>query len=212
MIRAVRDNSILATVLGINVAAIRIGVFGLGSAIAGLTALLVALDVGMNPHMGMSALLSGAVALIIGGVGTFRRTHHRRFPARLATKFSHLANLGGVVRHDHVRDIDRVLAISSVGSNGTPASTGGVLGMNYLWHLLVMISIYATLAGSLNLVAGYAGLLSLCHAAFFGIGAYASTLLIMQFGFPYLLALLTAVVLTGALSLLIAIPALEAQG
>ena len=47
----------------------------------------------------------------------------------------------------------------------------------FIMHLLVLSSIYAALATSLNLVMGYSGLLSLGHQAFFGIGAYASVLL-----------------------------------
>jgi len=47
---------------------------------------------------------------------------------------------------------------------------------NYLLHLLVMLGIYSILAYSLNLVTGYGGLIAFCHAAFYGIGAYAFTL------------------------------------
>lgn len=71
IIRAVRDNPTLAEVLGVNLAAVRIAVFALGSALAGLAASLAALDVGMDPQVGMPALLIAAVALIVGGVGTF---------------------------------------------------------------------------------------------------------------------------------------------
>jgi len=71
LIRAVRDNQTLASVLGINVQSVRIGVFALGSALAGLAAVLAGLDIGMDPQGGMPALLTAAVALIVGGVGTF---------------------------------------------------------------------------------------------------------------------------------------------
>jgi len=71
VIRAVRDNQTLASVLGINVAKVRIGIFALGSAMAGLAGMLKAFDVGMDPQVGMPALLAAAVALIVGGVGTF---------------------------------------------------------------------------------------------------------------------------------------------
>jgi len=71
VIRAVRDNQTLATVLGINVALVRISIFALGSALAGVVAVLTALDLGMDPQVGMPALLTAAVALIVGGVGTF---------------------------------------------------------------------------------------------------------------------------------------------
>jgi branched-chain amino acid transport system permease protein len=70
-VRAVRDNSILASVQGINVAGVRVLVFALGSALAGLAATLQAMDVGMDPSAGMSALLVAAVALTVGGIGTF---------------------------------------------------------------------------------------------------------------------------------------------
>ena len=44
--------------------------------------------------------------------------------------------------------------------------------MAYLIHLAILISIYAILGLSLNLVVGYTGLLSVAQAAFYGIGAY----------------------------------------
>lgn len=71
VIRAVRDNPTLASVLGINLRAVRLWVFASGSALAGLAAVLAALDVGVDPNVGMPALLTASVALIVGGVGTF---------------------------------------------------------------------------------------------------------------------------------------------
>lgn len=71
IIRAVRDDDTLARVLGINLGAVRLTVFAVGSALAAVAACLGALDVGMDPHVGMPALLVAAVALIVGGVGTF---------------------------------------------------------------------------------------------------------------------------------------------
>ncbi|KKU54408.1 MAG: hypothetical protein UX76_C0002G0001, partial [Candidatus Wolfebacteria bacterium GW2011_GWC1_47_103] len=44
--------------------------------------------------------------------------------------------------------------------------------MPYLIHIAILFFIYAILGVSLNLVVGYAGLLSVAHAAFYGIGAY----------------------------------------
>ncbi len=54
-----------------------------------------------------------------------------------------------------------------------------------------MIAIYIILAVSLNLALGYTGLLNLGHVAFFGIGAYTSTLLV-QNGTPFILAFILA--------------------
>lgn len=84
--------------------------------------------------------------------------------------------------------------------------------MNYVLHVVVVMGIYAVLALSLNLVIGYAGLLSLCHAAFFGIGAYVTALLMLAAGWGFLLSLGAAIVITSLLSLVVAIPSLRLKG
>jgi branched-chain amino acid transport system permease protein len=61
--------------------------------------------------------------------------------------------------------------------------------MNYVLHILVLVSIYGTLGMSLNLLAGYSGLMSLCHAAFYGLGAYITALLELELGWPWLATL-----------------------
>jgi len=84
--------------------------------------------------------------------------------------------------------------------------------MNYLFHILTMISIYAVLGLSLNLVLGFGGMLSLCHAAFYGIGAYTFALLMMDAGFPFLTALPLAVLASGLAALLIGAVTLRLRG
>lgn len=84
--------------------------------------------------------------------------------------------------------------------------------MNYLFHILVMITIYLILALSLNLVVGFAGLVSMAHAAFYGAGAYVSTLAMMKLGLPFVPALLLAVATTVLLSFTISIPSLRLKG
>ncbi len=84
--------------------------------------------------------------------------------------------------------------------------------MNYILHLLIMIGIYLILSFSLNLVVGYAGLLSLCHAVFYGIGAYTTTLLIMKAGFTFMPAIIASMFITGAVAMLVGIPALKFRG
>lgn len=70
-IRALCDNPNLISVLGMDVRKIRLLVFGIGSFLAALAAIFSALDVGIEPHIGLPALLTGAVAVIIGGIGIF---------------------------------------------------------------------------------------------------------------------------------------------
>ncbi|MBW2662129.1 MAG: branched-chain amino acid ABC transporter permease [Deltaproteobacteria bacterium] len=68
--RAVANNSELANISGIGGDRVILGTFALGSALAGIAGILIALDVDMTPTMGMNALMMGVVAVIIGGVGS----------------------------------------------------------------------------------------------------------------------------------------------
>src|SRR3989338_2458925 len=54
--------------------------------------------------------------------------------------------------------------------------------MEYLIHLAILIGIYGILGLSLNLVVGYTGLLSITHAAFYGLGAYVTAILSLIIG------------------------------
>jgi len=59
---------------------------------------------------------------------------------------------------------------------------------------------------------GYAGILSLCHAAFYGIGAYTVALLSVKAGFSFLPAFLLGGVLAALCGFLIGIPTLRLKG
>lgn len=71
IIRALRDNPDLVVALGVNVKKVRLTVFALGSSLAGAAAILFGLDVGIDPHAGLPALLAGVVGVIVGGTGIF---------------------------------------------------------------------------------------------------------------------------------------------
>jgi branched-chain amino acid transport system permease protein len=80
----------------------------------------------------------------------------------------------------------------------------------YVFHVLIMMGIYSILALSLNIVVGFAGLVSLGHAAFFGIGAYVSGLLMINgLGFPA--AFLLSGVITAMFGLCLAVPSLRVK-
>lgn len=81
--------------------------------------------------------------------------------------------------------------------------------MDYLVHVLVLIAIYAILAISLNLAAGYTGLLSLAHAAFYGVGAYSVALLTVRLDTSFLLALAAGALAAGLLGAVVALPSLR---
>jgi branched-chain amino acid transport system permease protein len=70
-VRALRDDRDLISAMGVNPRRVRWAVFALGSALAAVAAMLAGLDVGIDPNIGMTALLNGAVGVIIGGIGIF---------------------------------------------------------------------------------------------------------------------------------------------
>jgi len=75
--------------------------------------------------------------------------------------------------------------------------------MEYIIHLAILFGVYAILGVSLNLVVGYTGLLSVTHAAFFGIGAYAAAILGTQYGLNFFLAVLVGMAVSVLVSFLI---------
>ncbi len=68
--RAVASDAELACLSGIESRRVILWTFAIGSALAGVAGILVALDVDMTPTMGMMPLMLGIVALYIGGVGS----------------------------------------------------------------------------------------------------------------------------------------------
>src|SRR5947209_3941067 len=68
--------------------------------------------------------------------------------------------------------------------------------MSYLLHVIVLINLIAVLALSLNIVVGFTGLLSVCHTAFFAIGAYSTAILLLKFHWDWSATCLAAISVT----------------
>lgn len=68
-VKAVGDDEEVSKIVGINTRVVIGKVFFIGSAIAGLAGILVGFDTGIEPTMGLSLLLKGVIASIIGGIG-----------------------------------------------------------------------------------------------------------------------------------------------
>jgi branched-chain amino acid transport system permease protein len=83
---------------------------------------------------------------------------------------------------------------------------------DYIVLLGVALLVNLGLIAGLNLVAGYCGQVSLCHAAFFGLGAYASGILSARYGVDPLLGLPAAIVLASLAALVIGLPSLRLHG
>ena len=71
----------------------------------------------------------------------------------------------------------------------------------FFLHLSIMVLLYALLGMSWNLLGGYTGQISFGHAAFFGTGAYTSTILLLRFGISPWLGMFAGAVLALLLSL-----------
>ncbi|HLV11531.1 MAG TPA: branched-chain amino acid ABC transporter permease [Trueperaceae bacterium] len=78
-------------------------------------------------------------------------------------------------------------------------------------HLLVMVAINVILVVSLDILVGGAGLISLGHAAFMGVGAYTSALLVKG-GWAFPAGLLAAALAAAAAGLVVGVPALRLKG
>lgn len=92
--------------------------------------------------------------------------------------------------------------------------SGEILGewattVEYFLHIAILIGIYLILATGLNLIAGYAGLLSIAHAAFYGIGAYTAALMALNLHSPILVNLICAMLLAGMLGAVVGVPSLR---
>jgi branched-chain amino acid transport system permease protein len=87
-----------------------------------------------------------------------------------------------------------------------------VIRSDYWLYMFTLVGIYIILVASLDLIYGYTGLVSLGHAAFFGIGAYACGILQTKLGFSFLPALLLGSLFTCIVSAVLGWPMLRIKG
>lgn len=78
--------------------------------------------------------------------------------------------------------------------------------------VLTFTLLFAAMAQAWNIIGGLANQTSLGHAAFFGIGAYTSTILLLKFGISPWLGMLAGGMLGGLAAFIIAIPTMRLQG
>ncbi len=78
-------------------------------------------------------------------------------------------------------------------------------------HICILLGLYIMLALGLEIALGLTGLFALCHAAFYGMGAYASALLSI-YGFSFWITLPAAVIISGLFGMLIGFPSLRMKG
>jgi branched-chain amino acid transport system permease protein len=82
----------------------------------------------------------------------------------------------------------------------------------YAIRVLTLLLLFAAMAQSWNIVGGLANQISLGHAAFFGLGAYTSTLLLIRFGISPWLGIFAAVAVSAAGGALLSFPTMRLKG
>ena len=82
----------------------------------------------------------------------------------------------------------------------------------YILNVAIMAGIYVILASSMNITNGYAGVFSMGHSAFYGIGAYATGILTYHFHTGFWAGLVVAGVAAVIFGLLLGIPTLRLKG
>ena len=82
---------------------------------------------------------------------------------------------------------------------------------HYPLHLACTVGIFVILAVSLNIVVGFAGQISLGHAAFFAVGAYTSSLLAVKFGIPFWIGIFAGGFVSFLFGILLGAPTLRVR-
>ncbi len=89
-----------------------------------------------------------------------------------------------------------------------PLVFGGVAQLN----LLVLVLLYSSLAQAWNILGGFAGQVSLGNAAFFGIGAYTSTMMLIEWNLSPWLGMIAGAVLAAIFAVVIGYPVFRLGG
>lgn len=87
-----------------------------------------------------------------------------------------------------------------------------LVSSDYFLYLIILSGIYFIAVSGLNLISGYVGKLSLGHAAFFGIGAYAAAILSLRWQAPFWLGVLAAGLIPSMVTLPIGYVSLKLRG
>jgi branched-chain amino acid transport system permease protein len=92
---------------------------------------------------------------------------------------------------------------------------GSIVGIGaneYHYFIMNLILINLISAIGLQILIGFTGLLSLGHAAFMGVGAYTSALLVTKLGCPFILSILAAGLVAALFGIIVGIPSLRIKG
>ena len=228
MVRAGVDDAAMAAGLGANIPLLFTGIFGAGVALAALGGVAAGPVLGLYPGMDTEILIPAFIVIVIGGMGSLRGafigslligeadTFGKAYFPSLALFLIYLVmavvllvrpqGLFGI-KYTGVSAAPAVTTVSAPATMQTRAvGLLAILAMlvypflvaDYPRALLAEIYIFAIFAMSLDLLLGFTGLMSLGHAAFFGLGAYAVAILGTLFGVNAWLGLAAGVAIAAA--------------
>ena len=227
MVRAGVDNAVMAAGLGGNIPALFTGIFGLGVALAALGGIAAAPVIGLYPGMDSEILIPAFIVIVIGGMGSLRGafvgslligiadTFGKAYFQSIALFLIYLAMTAVLLIRPQglfgikYTDIAIAPAIATTSRPSTVQRSAveflvllALLALPFLMSdypraLISEIFIFAIFAMSLDLLLGFTGLMSLGHAAFFGLGAYAVAVLGTQFGVNAWLGVAAGIAVAG---------------
>jgi branched-chain amino acid transport system permease protein len=87
-----------------------------------------------------------------------------------------------------------------------------VFASDYMISIMIDVGIAIIACHGLNLLTGFTGQISLGHAAFIGVGAYTSSILVGQVGLPFIVALFCAGAMSALIGMIFGIPSLRLRG
>jgi branched-chain amino acid transport system permease protein len=82
----------------------------------------------------------------------------------------------------------------------------------FVCHILIMIMMYATMSIGWNVIGGYAGQVSFGNAAFFGVGAYTTAILLVNFSVNPWLGMLAGCFFSVGLAVIVGYPCFRLRG
>jgi branched-chain amino acid transport system permease protein len=222
------DDATMAAGLGANVPLLFTAIFGAGVALAALGGVAAGPVLGLYPGMDTEILIPAFIVIVIGGMGSLRGAFVGSLLIGVADTFgkAYLPSLALFLIYLVMAAVllvrpQGLFGVKYTGVSAAPAVTtvsmpataqaraAGlvvILAMlaypflvtDYPRALVAEIYVFAIFAMSLDLLLGFTGLMSLGHAAFFGLGAYAVAILGTLFGVNAWLALAAGILVAAA--------------
>jgi branched-chain amino acid transport system permease protein len=228
MVRAGVDDAAMAAGLGGNIPLLFTCIFGAGVALAALGGVAAGPVLGLYPGMDTEILIPAFIVIVIGGMGSLRGAFVGSLLIGIADTFgkAYFPSLALFLIYLVMALVlllrpQGLFGIAYAGLSAAPAVTTvsapasmrmrawGLAALaamtlypflvsDYPRALVAEIYIFAIFAMSLDLLLGFTGLMSLGHAAFFGLGAYAVAILATLLGTNAWLGLLAGIALAAA--------------